>query len=191
MIGYVQLYFKLTGEKDTYYAMFDGDFGKPLTRFRLYKMKKDLVRAYTHFDKIVSAEFCSKEEWEINRHPTDITMSWDDDVERKTIYIQKDLLDHYNSILRLTGNEIYDKYGLKRDETFSWSVNFGNGIEADIRLVVCEGEDKPYTECVLYKDGCEVFCSDACDYLQGEWELLDDKKKYVVQVCAGSDDYSN
>lgn len=40
MIGYVQLYFKVVGRDETYYAAFDGDFGKPLTRRRLRKIKK-------------------------------------------------------------------------------------------------------------------------------------------------------
>lgn len=65
-IGYVQLYFKIIGQKETYYSCLDGDFGKPLTQFRLYEMKKSMKKIYKKLDKIYSVEFCSKEEWEQN-----------------------------------------------------------------------------------------------------------------------------
>lgn len=76
MIGYVQLYFKGVGEKETYYACFDGDFEKPLTRFRLFSIKRSLKRTYEKFDKIYSVDFCTKEEWEENRCGDERTVSW-------------------------------------------------------------------------------------------------------------------
>ena len=76
MIGYVQLYFKAVGEKETYYACFDGDFGKPLTRFRLFSIKRSLKRTYEKFDKIYSVDFCTKEEWKENRCGDERTASW-------------------------------------------------------------------------------------------------------------------
>ncbi len=78
MIGYVQLYFKVVGEKETYYACFDGDFGKPLTRYRLFSIKRSMKRAYEKFDKIYSVEFCTKEEWEQNRSEDEMSVSWGD-----------------------------------------------------------------------------------------------------------------
>ena len=36
MIGYVQLYYKIVGEKGVYYAYFDGGFDKSITLFRLW-----------------------------------------------------------------------------------------------------------------------------------------------------------
>lgn len=79
MIGYVQLYFKIIGEKETYYAAFDGDFGKPITRFRLWRIKRSLKRRYEKFDKIYSVEFCSREEWEENRSEKEIQIDWGDE----------------------------------------------------------------------------------------------------------------
>lgn len=76
MIGYAQLYFKIVGEKEVYYAYFDGDFGKPLTRFRLWSLKRSMKRVYEQFDKIYSVEFCTKEEWEENRSENEINVSW-------------------------------------------------------------------------------------------------------------------
>ena len=76
MIGYAQLYFKIVGEKEVYYACFNGDFGKPLTRFRLWTLKHSMKRVYERFDKIYSVEFCTKEEWEENRSESEINVSW-------------------------------------------------------------------------------------------------------------------
>ena len=75
MIGYVQLYFKVVGEIENYYAKFDGDFEKPLTRFRLFSIKSSMKRAYKKFDKIYSVDFISKEEWEENRSGDEISIS--------------------------------------------------------------------------------------------------------------------
>ena len=41
-IGYAQIYFKIVGENETYYAAFDGDFGKPLSWLRLQRISKIL-----------------------------------------------------------------------------------------------------------------------------------------------------
>lgn len=76
MIGYVQLYFVIIGEKEIYYAKFDGDFGKPLTRYRLFSIKRSMKRAYEKFEKIYSVDFISKEEWEENRCGDEINVSW-------------------------------------------------------------------------------------------------------------------
>ncbi len=76
MIGYVQLYFKVVGKNDTYYASFDMDFSKPLTRLRLNGLKRSIKRAYERFDKICSVKFCSKEEWEEHHYDDDISINW-------------------------------------------------------------------------------------------------------------------
>lgn len=64
MIGYVQLYFRVVGRDETYYAAFDGDFGVPLTGRRLRYMKKSIKAVYNKFDKVSSISFCSKEEYD-------------------------------------------------------------------------------------------------------------------------------
>lgn len=79
MIGYVQLYFKVVGEKKTYYSALDADFGKPLTWFRLWTLKRGMKRTYERFDKIYSVEFCSKEEWERNHPENEVCLSWEDE----------------------------------------------------------------------------------------------------------------
>ena len=78
MIGYVQLYFRIVGRNETYYAAFDGDFGKPLTRRRLRIIKNSIRTVYNKFDKVYSISFCSKEEYDRFQPEEKIVHSWDD-----------------------------------------------------------------------------------------------------------------
>ena len=99
----------------------------------------------------------------------------------KTIYLKKDEFETISRLLNLTGYEIYMKFGLKRDETITYTADFGNGIEADIKVVICE-DDKPYTEGVLFKNGNEVACTEPSDDILGEWWFEYNGEKYVVNV---------
>ena len=90
--------------------------------------------------------------------------------------------DFINRLLKYTGAEIYNIYGFKRDETISENVRFSDDIEIDIKIVICEGTEKPYTEAVIFKDGSEISCSCPEDYFLGDWvlEYLDDT--YVITI---------
>lgn len=76
IIGYAQLYFRIVGEIQVYYACFDGDFGKPLSLLRLLSIKRSMKRAYERYDTVYSVHFCTKEEWEKNHCGDEITVSW-------------------------------------------------------------------------------------------------------------------
>lgn len=81
MIGYIQIYFKVIGEKEIYYASLDCDFGKPIGRYWLWKMKQMIKRTYEKFDNIYSVEFCTKEEFEENGSECNqIVISWGNDI---------------------------------------------------------------------------------------------------------------
>lgn len=101
---------------------------------------------------------------------------------KKIIEIEKSELDLINNLLSMTGEEIYDKYGYKRDETITKTVAFGDGLEADIKLVICDGDDKPYTEGVLFKNGSELCFTDCDDEFTGEWEFEYEDETYIVEV---------
>lgn len=81
-IGYAQLYFRIVGERETYYACFDGEFRKTFTWLRLWSIKRAMKRAYERYDTIYSAHFCTKEEWEENRYGDEITVSWGEDEKK-------------------------------------------------------------------------------------------------------------
>lgn len=85
--------------------------------------------------------------------------------------IPKSELDHLNKLLTMTGDEIYDKYGLKRDETITNTMKFEDGCELDVKVVICADEATPYVDLVLFnKNGCEIACTMAED-IEGEVEF--------------------
>lgn len=98
----------------------------------------------------------------------------------QTIKISREEMDFINDLLNLSGDEIYQKYGYKRDETIIHTAKFSNGIEADIKLVICE--ESPYTEGVLLHDGYELTCTDPDDTYDGEWDFEVNGVKYIVLV---------
>lgn len=90
-------------------------------------------------------------------------------------------LNYINDLLKLDGDKIYQKYGLKRDETITHTVKFPNGFEADVKLVICE-EELPYTEAVLFHNGLELACSDCEDEYTGDWHFEVNGEEYCVHV---------
>lgn len=64
----------------------------------------------------------------------------------QTIKISREEMDFINNLLNLSGDEIYQKYGYKRDETIIHTAKFSNGIEADIKLVISEEESWSYVK---------------------------------------------
>lgn len=99
----------------------------------------------------------------------------------QTIKISSEEMKLINDLLNLTGDEIYQKYGYKRDETITHAAKFPNGIEVDIKLVICE-EEAPYTEGVLFHNGFELTCTEpGCTY-DGEWNFECNGIEYTVFV---------
>ena len=90
-------------------------------------------------------------------------------------------LNYINELLKLNGDEIYQKYGLKRDEIITHTAKFQNGIEADIKLVICE-EEPPYTEGVLFHNGFELARTDCEDEYTGDWYFEVGGEEYCVHV---------
>ena len=86
-----------------------------------------------------------------------------------------------NDLLNLTGDEIYQKYGYKRNETIVHTAKFPNGIEADIKLVISE-EESPYTEGILFHNGFELAHTEPdCTY-DGKWNFECNGIEYTVFV---------
>lgn len=97
------------------------------------------------------------------------------------IIISKKEMKFINDLLNLDGDEIYQKYGLKRDEGIVHTAKFSNGIEADIKLVICE-EERPYTEGVLFHNGFELTHTDCESTYDGVWCFEHNGIEYVVNV---------
>lgn len=101
----------------------------------------------------------------------------------QTIVISKDEMTHINDLLHMTGEEIYQKYGYQRDETIIHTATFPDGIEADIKLVICE-EESPYTEGILFHNGCQITCTEPSDDYEGEWNFEYNGTEYIVNVTS-------
>lgn len=100
---------------------------------------------------------------------------------RAEITLDQKELDFINELLSMAGDEIYEKYGLKRDETIVHTVVFSDGMQADIKLVICN--EDPYTEAVLFdKNGFQKAYTDPKYEYTGDWELEYDDVNYVVTV---------
>ena len=70
-----------------------------------------------------------------------------------------------NRLIAMNGPEIYQKYGLKRDESITHTFHFLNGYSLDIKLVICE-EERPYIDLILFDDkNREIACDIGDDYI--------------------------
>lgn len=100
---------------------------------------------------------------------------------RAEITLNQKELDFINELLSMAGDEIYEKHGLKRDETIVHTVVFSDGMQADIKLVICD--ENSYTEAVLFdKNGFQKAYTDPGDEYTGDWELEYGDVNYVVTV---------
>lgn len=100
---------------------------------------------------------------------------------RAEITLDQKELDFINELLSMAGDEIYEKHGLKSDETIVHTVVFSDGMQADIKLVICN--EDPYTEAVLFdKNGFQKAYTDPKYEYTGDWELEYDDVNYVVTV---------
>lgn len=96
----------------------------------------------------------------------------------KTIKIPSSELKEMNQILSRT-----EKSPDYKDATTikSYTANFGNGIEADIKVVNGDG---PYVDPVLFKDGYEVnTLQDPSECLDGEYIFEYKNVTYTVIVA--------
>ena len=71
-------------------------------------------------------------------------------------------------------------------DTLSFTADFGNGIEMDDKLCGVDyesgGDNRPWTEAVLFKNGSEIGHTDPDDKFFTIWEIEDDDIRYRVIV---------
>ena len=80
-------------------------------------------------------------------------------------------VDFINKVLDMDADEIYDAYGIKRDEKLSYTVAFNSGYQMDINVIFCD-DSYPYVDLVLYdKDGHELSCAVHEDYIDQDMVL--------------------
>lgn len=77
-------------------------------------------------------------------------------------------INYLNELLSMEGKDIYEKYGLKRDDTITNTIKFENGYELDMKVVICDEDEAPYVDLVLFNEnGCEVACDTGEDMSEG------------------------
>ena len=100
-----------------------------------------------------------------------------------TLMMPQERADFFSRLLKLTNNEIYAIYGLKRNESFSETAVFDDGTKIQIRLVIQE-KTTPYAEAVMFRNNSEVCCTDPEDEFMGEWSIEYGDNKYVVKIIS-------
>ena len=103
---------------------------------------------------------------------------------RSTIMISEKTAIHIEYMLKHVPFSAEDCMG--EDETLTFTAGFQDRMSVDVK--VCgvkyrEGEDnQPWTEAVLFRNNCEVCCTEPRETVFGEWVLEDDDDEYIVNV---------
>lgn len=103
----------------------------------------------------------------------------------KTIELSQERKEIIQKLENITGEEAYNKYGLKEDEIIFESATFETGYEVDIKLVIPDSESYTWTEAILFDiDNNQVVFTEPSDLFFGEWVLIDEKNndKYTVII---------
>lgn len=102
---------------------------------------------------------------------------------KRIIELPKDRAEAIRKFENITGEEAYNKYGLKEDEVIFESYVFETGYEVEIKLVIPSWESYTWTEAILYdKNNNQVVCTEPSDLFFGEWILVDEKNNDTYTV---------
>lgn len=81
-----------------------------------------------------------------------------------------------------------EDYRLGEDDTIVHTAVFLDGTEMDVKVCGTQyseedaGNNCAWTEAVLFRDGCEVACSEPSESFFGIWQLQYDNKPYIVSI---------
>lgn len=77
----------------------------------------------------------------------------------------------------------YKKHGIEPYSTYrSWTADFGNGYEIDIKVCSSEKNAPLWSEAVLFHNGSEISCTEPCDTLLGTWTFNHENTEYQIKV---------
>lgn len=104
-------------------------------------------------------------------------------IEHMTLKIPE--LEKYNQLMSLTEPD-YDEHNLKQYSVIaSWTADFGEGIQVDVKVCTSENRTPLWCEAVLFNNGNEVACSEVMDELDRDWTFEYNGTVYVVTVTDG------
>ena len=79
-----------------------------------------------------------------------------------------------------------EKSCLNEDEKLSYTADFGDGFEMDVEccgVQYWEGEvNTAWAQAILFRNGCELVCTEPCDTFDDMWELEYDGMLYVAEI---------
>lgn len=83
IVGYIQLYFEIIGENNTYYATINMDFSKALNYFRLLKIKNSIKKIHEEYyhEKIIRVNYITKEKYkkDSSEYQDTLKYTWKED----------------------------------------------------------------------------------------------------------------
>ena len=91
---------------------------------------------------------------------------------------------YMKQLMVMNGTEIYQKYGLKRDESITHTFHFQNGYSLDMKLVICE-EERPYIDLILFDEkNREIACDIGDDYIGSFVMITHEMGQYlgIIQI---------
>ena len=98
------------------------------------------------------------------------------------LIIPKITINKYNNLMSVKTLD-YEQNNIPRYGIIaSWTVNFGDGYEVDLKLCSSDNGEPLWCEAVLFKDGCERNCTDVEEVLNGDWELNADGILFNLHV---------
>ena len=111
----------------------------------------------------------------------------------KTLHIPKEIIAKYNQLMQPSDGIVdYEKTDISRYATVdSWTVDFGDGYEVDIKVCSSNYDDPLWCEGVLFFHGSEVGCTDVCDTLDGEYYFCPESDEFIVYVKPEEDESEN
>ena len=100
----------------------------------------------------------------------------------KDLTLDPKIIEKFNRML--TWKHLnYEKHEIIKYSTVkTWTVDFENGFEIDIKVCSSEENSPLWCEAVLFYNGFECCCSDIEDELDGTWTLEYNNDKFVVHV---------
>lgn len=100
----------------------------------------------------------------------------------KTLSIPSEEVWKYNELMQ--ADEVdYEENDIPRYGTVkSWTVDLGDGYEADIKVCSSNDGEPLWCEGVLFLNGCECCCTEVDNRLDGMYVLEHNGKTFIVTV---------
>ena len=100
----------------------------------------------------------------------------------KDLTLDPKIIEKFNRML--TWKHLnYEKHGIAKYSTVkSWTVDFENGFEIDLKVCSSNTDEPLWCEAVLFFNGSECCCSEVEGSLDGTWDFEYENEEFVLVV---------